>query len=315
MWHGHGAIVPVYRVYEVAHSFRRGPARVRGDRGRLRQQRRRRCGLAECCAGEAAGRARLQDRRLLWLSHPQGREREGPGRAEPRRAEARRGDRGVPGADGRKRHAGIRRPPVEHADRPGRVVRVEGRQELRPGVGVQARQDDDRELRKDQRTVLLPPGVREPRLQGRPREGAGRRSRRTTSRSPGCTPTATRSSHWSVAPASSTTTTMRVSRSPRRDDVQLRLLPRRDRDGLLRAPRAGHRQGEEALLRSGSEHERFPALPVRARPRARSDDLQHRRPALVAQGLPQAPTSSTRSPARAASSCRTSTRRWASRST
>ena len=50
----------------------------------------------------------------------------------------------------------------------------------------------------------------------------------------------------------------------------------------------GRQEVAASLQRAGREHRGVPALPVRPRPRARADDLQRRRPALVAAHLPQA---------------------------
>src|SRR5207253_2052165 len=72
----HGAIVPLYRVYEVALSIWRGPPRIRAARRRLWWWRRLR-------AGRKLGRSEgLRERRLRWLPHAQGRGLQGPGRAE-----------------------------------------------------------------------------------------------------------------------------------------------------------------------------------------------------------------------------------------
>jgi hypothetical protein len=78
-----------------------------------------------------------------------------------------------------------------------------------------------------------------------------------------------------------------VSARERLDDVLVRLLPRTSSSAPSAASRARSVRLDRArpLHRRGDHEDLLPPLPVRARPRARADDLQPQRPALLAPCL------------------------------
>ena len=189
-------------------------------------------------SSSSPGREGLRQRRLRQLPHAQGGGREGPGRAESRRAEARRVDRRASGARGRQRHALVRQQALARADRAGGVDFVA---DASRSSGTSAAFKPDKTTVRELRARAASPfcfrqafaniAYSEGPEKALALLGDGRLAHPGGSRR--LPPDLARGRPRGRWPTSRTT---RPGARPRGDDLQLGLLPRRDRAGVRRRP-------------------------------------------------------------------------------
>ena len=219
------------------------------------------------------------------LPYALGREVERTDRPGPRPGEAELRPGRPPGLERRRRHALVLAPAQHRSDPRCRELRGRLDQEQ---LGRTDRVPSERReaLRLQGRLRLLQTGVREHRLQRRPGEGA-RAARKHDAdqpagqqRLPSDRP---RDRPRGIRPLPRQ---CGASACKRLDDVLVGLLPRRHRARVRRRPALeGGLDRAQPLYRQGDQPHLLPALPVRPRPRARADDLQPQRPAVLAPRL------------------------------